>query len=268
MQAIAECHGVLHRLAGLDHDRSAAIFAEWADSRPGGYLTDITAEILAVRDADTGGYLLDRISDVAGQKGTGSWTVEAALAYGVPIPTIMEAVAARQLSGHRAGRRTVQGDSAPASEAPQSLIDDLETALLASMTTSLHKGLDLYAVAAAEHHWQPDLTSLLKVWRAGSILRCRQLEVMIEAISDGTSWLPASLMPGWRRAVGAAISAALPVPALAASLGYADALSAEVLPTALIQVQRDRFGDHGFRRTDRPGTHHGPWSDGNDIFGR
>ncbi len=91
---------------------------------------------------------------------------------------------------------------------------------------------------------------------------------MIEAISDGISWLPASLMPGWRRAVGAAIGAALPVPALAASLGYADALSAEVLPTALIQVQRDRFGDHGFRRTDRPGTHHGPWSDGNDISGR
>ena len=103
MQAIAECHGVLHRLAGLDHDRSAAIFAEWADGRPGGYLTEITAEILALRDADTGGYLLDRISDVAGQKGTGSWTVEAALAYGVPIPTIMEAVAARQLSGHRPG---------------------------------------------------------------------------------------------------------------------------------------------------------------------
>ena len=50
--------------------------------------------------------------------------------------------------------------------------------------------------------------------------------------------------------------------------GYADALSAEILPTALIQAQRDRFGDHGFRRTDRPGTHHGPWSDANDYTGK
>lgn len=45
-----------------------------------------------------GKYLLPKIRDSAGQKGTGKWTGIAALEYGVPVTLIGEAVFARCLS--------------------------------------------------------------------------------------------------------------------------------------------------------------------------
>ena len=68
-----------------------------------------------------------------------------------------------------------------------------------------------------------------------------------------------ALLPAWRRVAVTALSAGYPAPVLTASLTYIDALSTSPLPTALIQAQRDRFGAHGFGRTDRDGQHHGPW---------
>jgi len=50
------------------------------------------------------------------------------------------------------------------------------------------------------------------------------------------------------------------VPAFGSSLSYYDALRAERLPAALIQAQRDFFGAHTYRRTDRPGSWHTQWS--------
>ena len=51
--------------------------------------------------------LVDMILDKVGQKGTGKWTIKAALDLGVPIPTITAAVDARGISSHqgRAHRR-------------------------------------------------------------------------------------------------------------------------------------------------------------------
>lgn len=45
-----------------------------------------------------GKYLLPKIRDTAGQKGTGKWTGMSALEYGVPVTLIGEAVFARCLS--------------------------------------------------------------------------------------------------------------------------------------------------------------------------
>ena len=66
-------------------------------------------------------------------------------------------------------------------------------------------------------------------------------------------------LPAWRAVAITAISAGIPAPVLTSTLAYVDALATDHLPTAMIQAQRDRFGAHGFRRTDRGGDHHGPW---------
>ena len=50
------------------------------------------------------------------------------------------------------------------------------------------------------------------------------------------------------------------------SLAYYDGVRAERLPAALIQAQRDFFGAHTYRRTDRPGSFHTLWSeDGQEV---
>ena len=75
-----------------------AAFATWNRGELDSYLIEITADILGKRDPETGQPMVEVILDRAGQKGTGGWAVEAALSFGVPAPTIAEAVAARSLS--------------------------------------------------------------------------------------------------------------------------------------------------------------------------
>ena len=273
MQAIAECHGLLTDIGGFDPEATSNLLEQWnASGRASGFLLEITAEIARTHDPLTDGYLLSHVSDVAGQKGTGAWSIEAGLAYGVPVPSIMEAVSARQISGQsraRKGMGQAIGDR-PRPDCPDDLLADIEDALVATMIVSLSQGLHLYAAAADSHGWNAGLPDVLRVWRSGSILRMRLLDEIADrleespGISDpisveGIAGRVAALLPAWRRIVGTSVAAGFAAPVLSTSLAYVEALGTSVLPTAVVQAQRDRFGAHGFARTDRAGVHHGPW---------
>ena len=282
MQGIAECHDVLRDYGKLPADQIASHFARWGTDGPGaGFLLEITAEIANARDTETGGLLLPLVDDAAGQKGTGGWTAQAAIDYGVAAPSILEALAARQLSGDATVRSVMRATMAQrlGAGADADFIKDLETALAATMLVSLAQGLQVYAAAAQEHGWHSSLGDVLRVWRAGSILRMRMLDELAVKVDQhgGKAGLLAvpdiarsvvERLPAWRRVVALAIGSGCPVPVLAASLGYAEALGGLPLPTAVIQAQRDRFGAHGFKRTDRPGDHHGPWLQPDEEAGR
>ena len=103
MQLIAEAYDLLGQGLGLDAGQLAATFAGWNQGVLASYLIEITAAILAVRDAD-GTPRVERIRDSAGQKGTGQWTAVDALELGVPLTLIGEAVNARYLSAHKGER--------------------------------------------------------------------------------------------------------------------------------------------------------------------
>ena len=60
--------------------------------------------------------------------------------------------------------------------------------------------------------------------------------------------------------VAAAARQGIPAPGFSAALAYYDALRADRLPAALIQGQRDFFGAHTYRRTDRDGSFHTLWA--------
>ncbi len=83
MQLIAEVYGILRHGQGLSPDEIARIFSGWNKGASAGYLLDITVDILRTRQGD--GWLLDSISDVAGSKGTGAWSVQAADALAAAI---------------------------------------------------------------------------------------------------------------------------------------------------------------------------------------
>jgi len=65
----------------------------------------------------------------------------------------------------------------------------------------------------------------------------------------------------WRLFVQTAVGLGIPVPATSASLAYYDAYRSARLPANLTQGQRDFFGAHTFRRTDRDGVFHANWTD-------
>src|SRR5699024_2023393 len=139
MQVIGEAYHLLRYGAGLSPKEISEVFREWNTGELESYLVEITAEVLAQVDAETGKPLVDIIVDAAGQKGTGRWTVKSACDLGIPVTGIGEAVFARALSSDGPARQAAQGKlasgelAAPVDAAqPAAFIEDVRRALYAS----------------------------------------------------------------------------------------------------------------------------------------
>ncbi|MAQ19117.1 MAG: phosphogluconate dehydrogenase (NADP(+)-dependent, decarboxylating) [Sandaracinus sp.] len=258
MQILAEAVLLLRRGLGMSAAEAADVVAEWNAGDLGGFLTEITADILRVKDPqDPSRALLDQVLDTAGQKGTGRWTVLAAVELGVPIPTIAAAVDARALSSFGDVRRALAtGDRR---EIPLST-EALRDAVFASALASYAQGFDLLKGADDEHHWSIDRVEVARIWTGGCIIRAKVLDRLMEVLGEAAGPLLApglasdfdARLEGWRKTVGAAASAGHLVPAMAASLTWWEQLSTGVGTARVIQAQRDRFGHHTFRRVDAP----------------
>ncbi len=274
MELIAEAYDVLRHGLDLDVPAVQATFARWHDSELRSYLLEITAQILDHQDHRTGQPLIDVIVDAAGQKGTGMWTSREGQDLQVPIPAIDIAVTMRDLSGDGAVRHLVAARfgrhrrpiSAPAAQ----VVAALGGALRAATILTYAQGLALLQRAAAARGLGLDLATVVRLWRGGCIIRADVL-ADIQAAFAADPHLPHLLgddtlghdvlahEPPLRETVLSAIAAGLPVPGLAACLGYLDAYRAERLPANLIQAQRDFFGAHTYRRRDDDLAHHTSW---------
>ncbi|MEG3627985.1 NADP-dependent phosphogluconate dehydrogenase [Streptomyces poriticola] len=275
MQLIGEAYQLLRDVAGYSPARIAEIFRTWNTGRLDSYLIEITAEVLAHVDAATGKPFVDVVQDRAEQKGTGRWTVQIALDLGVPVSGIAEAVFARSLSGHMALREASRGlagpQAAPLGEAEAAAFADrVEQALYASKIVSYTQGFHEIAAGGEEYGWDIDPGAVASIWRGGCIIRAAFLD-RIRAAYDARPELPslladeafareiAAAQDDWREVLAAAVRQGVPTPGFAAALAYYDALRAERLPAALTQGQRDYFGAHTYRRTDREGSYHTLW---------
>jgi 6-phosphogluconate dehydrogenase len=263
MQIIAEAYALLSA-QGLSHDEMSAAFSDWGRGRLDSYLIDITADILATADTD-GQPLVARILDVAGQKGTGRWTVISAMELAQPVTLVGEAVNARILSAMKeqrvAGAGVLTGPSGPLA-AGAFTIDDLGDALYGAKVVSYAQGFLLLAEASRQHDWGVDLATVASLWRAGCIIRAALLEDIMAAFADDPGLDSLLVHPtfaerlgrvegGWRRVVAAAVTAGIPVPANASALAFYDGYRRSTGPANLIQAQRDYFGAHTYERIDR-----------------
>lgn len=104
MQILAETYDFMSRVLKMDYDEMSKTFAEWNNAELNSFLVEITAEVLKKSDDKTGKPLVEMILDKAAQKGTGKWTSQAAMDFGVPVPTIDAAVSMRQISAQKEAR--------------------------------------------------------------------------------------------------------------------------------------------------------------------
>ena len=279
MQVIGEAYQLLRYGAGMTPAEIADVFRNWNAGDLDSYLIDITAEVLAQVDAETGKPLIDLIVDSAGQKGTGRWTVKAALDLGIPVTGIGEAVFARALSGTTNQRQATIGNLpsgtlttlAELGVDRDTFIEDVRRALYASKLVAYAQGFDEITAGSADHNWNVDPRDLATIWRGGCIIRAKFLNRIVEAYNTNPE-LPtllldpyfkaelAGLIDSWRRVVTLATQIGQPIPVFASSLSYYDSLRIDRLPAALIQGQRDYFGAHTYQRVDKPGTYHTLWS--------
>ena len=265
MQLIGEAYALLKGVLGLSADEMGATFREWNTGRLDSYLIEITGTILRVKDED-GSPLVDKILDVAGQKGTGRWTAIAALDEGVPLTLIGEAVFARSLSALKdervAASRTLTGPDAPAAPEREAFVRDLEAALYAAKIVSYAQGYMLMRSAAKTYGWRLNYGGVAQMWRGGCIIRSAFLDDIKNAYADDEDLANLLLAPffrdalldaqaAWRRVVATAVTWGVPVPAFGAALAFFDGYRSAELPANLLQAQRDFFGAHTYERTDR-----------------
>ena len=272
MQLIAEVVTLLREGLGLAPPAVRDVFTRWNEGPLESFLIEITARIVAARDPAGDGPLLDRILDVAGQKGTGRWTAIVATEHGVAIPTITAAVDARVLSAAKPDRAHAEralGRSGGRLEAVD--LETLESALYAAKMCSYTQGFALLQTASEERGYAVDRASVARIWKAGCIIRAAFLDRVYEAFRADPGLRLLLLAPGFaaemrariaalRKVVAAAVVAGIPVPALAASLSYVDTLARERGSADVIQAQRDFFGAHTYRRVDALDTPvHSDW---------
>ncbi len=281
MQLIAEAYDLLRQGLGRTPAQLSQIFAAWNEGDLESFLIEITAQVLAHVDGETGKPFVDVVVDQAEQKGTGRWTVQSALDLGVPITGIAEATFARALSAHpeqrQAAQRALPGPAVEKVDDPDGFVEDVRKALYASKVVAYAQGFDQIAAASAEYGWDIDRGAMATIWRGGCIIRARFLDRIRQAY-DADPKLPSLLVApyfrdavadgqeAWRRVVAYAANSGIPTPAFSSSLAYYDALRANRLPAALIQGLRDLFGAHTYKRVDKEGTFHTMWAeDGREV---
>ena len=264
MQLIAEAYWVMKNLIDLTNEEMADVFARWNEGKLRSYLIEITSNILRHKDK-SGGYLIDKILDAAGQKGTGKWSVINAMELGMPLGLIATAVFERSLSAqkelrHLASKQFLCKHTLPVYNKAE-LVKEIFSALYASKLVSYAQGFAVLQRASDAFGWNLDLASIARMWRGGCIIRSiflNDIAAAFEAADKPKHLLLApyfreeikSLLPGWKNLVAEAMKEELPVPAFSSALNYFYSLTSDNLPANLVQAQRDYFGAHTFERKD------------------
>jgi len=275
MQLIAEAYYIMKNALNLRAPELHRIFAEWNEGPLNSYLIEITRDIFARTDEETGEPLVEMILDTAGQKGTGKWASQSALDLGVAAPTITEAVFARCISAIKqervAASQTLRGPDGSYAGDPKSFIEAIRQALYASKICSYAQGFALMREAGKEYGWDLSFGEIAKIWRGGCIIRAQFLHRITEAYERNPHLANLMLDPffkgvleeaqeDWRHVVAAASTLGFPVPAFSSALAYFDSYRRARLSANLIQAQRDYFGAHTYHRVDREGTFHTEWA--------
>lgn len=259
MQLICEAYDLLKKAGVSDF---AKVFGDWNRGALDSYLIEITAQIFQKKDTD-GRLLLDKILDVAGQKGTGKWTGIDALDRGMPLTLIGEAVFARCLSALKEERVEASRHYQAPSHRWETSSDAVAQALYASKIISYAQGFMLMRAASSENRWNLNFGSIALMWRGGCIIRSKFLGKIKQAY-DRSPKLSSLLvdpffigeiercLPSWRKVVAEGVLSAVPIPCFSTALSFFDGYRSEKLPANLLQAQRDFFGAHTYERIDRP----------------
>ncbi|BCQ35686.1 6-phosphogluconate dehydrogenase, decarboxylating [Erwinia rhapontici] len=276
MQLIAEAYSLLKGALNLSNDDLAKTFSEWNEGELSSYLIDITKDIFTKKDEE-GNYLVDVILDEAANKGTGKWTSQSSLDLGEPLSLITESVFARYLSSLKTQRvaaskvlsgpkvQTVSGDQAE-------FVEKVRRALYLGKIVSYAQGFSQLKAASTENNWDLHYGEIAKIFRAGCIIRAQFLQKITDAYAVDADIANLLLAPYFkniadeyqqalRDVVAYAVQNGIPTPTFSAAIAYYDSYRSAVLPANLIQAQRDYFGAHTYKRTDKDGVFHTEWLD-------
>ncbi|MBM6832566.1 NADP-dependent phosphogluconate dehydrogenase [Megamonas hypermegale] len=273
MQLIAEAYLLLKNVGKLSNEQISQIFHEWNQGELSSFLISITANILKEADDMAEGYLVDKILDSAGQKGTGRWTSIAALEQGVNTSIMTSACNARNISSFYAKRQHFADSDLKQTlpvEIDENFVEDVRRSLYTAKIAAYTQGFELYKSASEIHNWHLNLGSVASIFRAGCIIKAKFLNNITNAYQKNPN-LENLLEDDFffhkvqenqqslRKTIAKAVSFGVPIPAFSNAMAYIDGLCTKTVGANLIQAQRDYFGAHTYKRIDREGTFHHQW---------
>lgn len=275
MQLIGECYDLMKHGLGMDNNALHEVFKKWNSGEMSSYLIEITADIFKKKDGKSDHFLIDRILDVAGAKGTGKWTSQSGLDLPMPVPNIDTAVMMRNLSSLQEER--LEADKIYQTRIRKIDIDReeflplLHDALYFASICSYAQGLAMITTASAELKMDIPLSEVVKVWRGGCIIRSAMLGMFRETYDKHTdlknllldeviSDILQEKLPALQKIISLAAGNNYAAPGLMAAFNYFNAYRRSSLATNLVQAQRDYFGAHTYHRTDKEGIFHTDWT--------
>jgi len=269
MQLLAEVYAVLRWALGLTPDHIADVLSGWQKNEAASYLLDITINIL--REKNNDGWVIDKILDSAGTKGTGAWAVQVAAVMGVPAMMITAALHARYLSGQRHIRVHLDEIGREQSRKDISLsTTDIFNAYQLARMINHHEGFAIIRAASKYFNWDIQLSNVAACWTNGCTIRSAMMNHFVSIWEEWNDelilhpYIKGVIMNGWsglRRVNQLSSSETIFTPCLVAASQYISGASLRYPAANLVQAQRDYFGFHGFKRTDDESgaIHHYPW---------
>ena len=276
-QILAEGYDLMKRVKGMNGVQMADVLAQWnASEELSSYLVEITEVCLRTKDPEDGTDLVEKITDQAGQKGTGLWTVVTALQMGASVPTIYASLNARVMSSMKPQRMAAESilkgpaikdfDLGSSEDAMAPLMD----ATVLSCIASYAQGMELLRIASQDLDYELHMPSIAQIWKGGCIIRARLLKRIQDAFNADPQlpnlmvdpWFAEQInrrLPGLAKVVAGAAEAGIPVPCFSSTLDYINSYRSGRLPQNLVQAMRDCFGSHTYQRVDKEGTFHTEW---------
>ena len=267
MQLLAEVVTIIEAL-GKNPDEIAAVLESWKETA-NSYLLEITIDILRKKEGDD--WLVNKILDKAGNKGTGNWTTIASAQLGVPSTLIASALFSRYTSFYKE-ERTALSKSFKKSNLTQLNIstNDVLEAYQFARVINHYQGFKLIAAASDAYSWNLNLSEIARIWTNGCIIRSTLMEDLVAVFKETTNILTNSKLidlvnqykPAVKKVVSQSILNDITVPCLGESIQFFNGITTVYSSANIIQAQRDCFGAHTYKRIDDDGVknHHTNWN--------
>jgi 6-phosphogluconate dehydrogenase len=266
MQLLAEVYTILNTM-GNNPDEIANILESWK-TKADSYLLGITIAILRKKDGND--WLVNKIVDKAGNKGTGNWTTIATAELGAPSTLIASALFARYTSFYKEER--IQANKNFNIE-PSKLnleVDDVLNAYQFARIINHYQGLKLISEAGKAYNWSLNLSEIARIWTNGCIIKSDFMVELIAVLKEDDNILKhkniinqvKSLKPSINKVVSECVLNELAIPSLSEAVNFLNGYVTSNSSANIIQAQRDYFGAHTYQRTDDTSGkfHHTNWN--------
>lgn len=265
MQLLAEVYTILKTM-GKTPDEIADILESWK-SKADSYLLGITVEVLRKKEGND--WLVNKIVDKAGNKGTGNWAAIATAQLGVPSTLIPSALFARYTSYYKEERLQASKNFTINPSAVNLTIEEILKAYQFARIVNHYQGLKLISEAGRAYKWQLNLSEIARIWTNGCIIKSDLIMELIPVLKEDDNILThhtiinqvKSLKPSINKVVSECILNELAIPCLSESVSFINGYSTANSSANILQAQRDYFGAHTYQRTDDASGkfHHTNW---------